>query len=298
MALRAAVVLPSPVLATMITVPVPDMNQSPLGEIKVWADDMIPDVEIPDSTPDGKGPRYIKDDRTGAILARFQHNKASNSEAAKAAWGGHFQWVNIVTGETGDHPRDENGEEVKPPYIDPLPGRSSIFIGDRLPFFWDEKDPIPSTPQFEGDTPNDADLDFGDGGKDGLPEFVDAPRGGADEMVEFETWLVAVPGDVGQMDSMEFHLLAGFKWKVNEGGADEGDESIPLLMPLDPLSPRNVTSALERFNGKAGALARSGFGEWTATTHLPVSESPEPGTFALMGLGLAGLAWRRRKVMA
>lgn len=303
----AAASLPNSANAITIATAIRDMDGNALGTIDVWSDGMVPaGVDTPsDQIGDGFSQEFIETGEAGTIFARFTHNRVSNDAAAEVAWGGHFAWVNKVVNEVGTGPVfDEDGNQVNDPnnppndpddpYIDPLAGGGSIDEADRLPFYWDHKDADPMTPGFQGIPRDEADVDFGFG-PDGIPEFIDMPADQADSMIEFETFLVAVPGNVAQMDDMFFHLLGGFRWKWHEGpvGFGEGDDGfISMLMPIE-IAPANIRDLIEDVNT---ALNRSGFEQWRATSHI----IPEPLTASLGLMGLGGLAMslRRRPVTA
>lgn len=222
----------------------------------------------------------------GDIKATFTHTHANFAAAAQAAcMGGHFNWVNIVRnmpmpGSVPNHP--DTMMPVTAPWVDPLPG--GTFGGgfsdpaDKLPFYYEEKDAIPSSPEFDGLPVTDQIDEMAK-----TLMFFDRPENQPNTMWEFETYLVCVSGAIGQMDDMRFSVVAGFKWKFNEDAMDMN--SITNLMTLDTSNNAAINMDLNTIMDGYMMLQ-----DWEAVMMVP-----GPGAATLLAVSGVLVMGRRRR---
>ncbi len=234
------------------------------------------------------------------IKGTFTTTLASLDAAANQCWGGHFNWLNIVRstmmGATLPNPKPAPPPApvpppVTPPFIDPLSGGN--FFGkegnddDDKPFYW-----------------NQTALPLITMGKSFM--FFDEPQNVEGAMVNFETYLVAVPGGIEQMgmQDMTFHVLTGFKWKFTQVTPKETPllrNTITELMAINNPDVVDINKVLK---------AKQNFPGWTAidirnhckpkppqqksnlnTQEVNVCSVPEPSsTLGLLALGTLGAA--------
>ena len=223
------------------------------------------------------------------IEAKFTHTLANFNAAANQCWGGHFNWLNIVRDGTNvdQNPRnpfifqDKNVEEhAMYPWVDPLSGGNLGFTyvppapDDTLPFYWGEKPPTATevTDNIMGNM-----FKFSDKPNLARPNF---PEG---RMWNFETYLVSVPGAIGQMDNMTFHLLTGFKWKFTQG-ATRNNNTIMNVMPI-ATDANDINNILKKKVMFMNMEFNQNFPEWTA---IDIKNHPIPEPSSVFGLLLLG----------
>ena len=213
----------------------------------------------------------FEDTNDPLVFAYFEHNQANFSEAANQCWGGHFNWFQIATPSMGVIPPGNVPIDPPTPFVDPLSGGNggsgSGAVADTLPFYLNEKTGTGIDPKTL--------LTNQIMGRRLL--YEDSPNGHPDGgMIEFETYLVSVPGEIGQMDKMTFHLLTGFKWKFTQ--VDSTTRTITNLMPITPDLPKINEILKKDYN----------FPNWTAID-INHHSTPEPtSTLSLLVLGALG----------
>lgn len=194
----------------------------------------------------------------------FEHNKTSFVEAATQCWGGHFNWFQIAKPSMGIMP--PMSVPMDSPFVDPLSGGNggtgNGAVADNLPFYFNEKSGEGIAPEtlltnqilgkrlFYEDSP------------------MKHPNGG---MIEFETYLVSVPGGIGQMDKMTFHILTGFKWKFTQ--VNSTTRTTTNLMPITP-DLKKINEVLKK---------QYNFPNWTA---IDINHHSVPEPSLILGLAL------------
>ena len=212
-------------------------------------------------------------------------NTFTMATAAAAANAGHFNYLNIVVGGTGpgagadaqtkaNTPQDPSvvaATHIAFPWVDPTSGGNSGFgfapqPADTFPFYYGETtdvavDEIPIGPQTTATT----------------VKYFDHPNNLAGISWDFQTYLVGVPGAVGQTTNKTFDILGGFSWTFTESNPAATESISNLAAIANPdLTTLNTTLAAAR-----------NFPGWSA---VPL---PEPAGAGL--LAVAGLLQSRRR---
>lgn len=202
--------------------------------------------------------------------------------AAMAQCCGHFNWMNIViSGTANSTPQDpnNNANHAAFPWIDPADGGSFGFgfndPADHLPFYYDEQavaGGIPLANHINGNT-----LDY-----------FDHPSNAANVTWTFETYLVLVPGAVGQTTDKRFAPIVGWNWTFTENAAGNGQLAITGLAAIT-INAAQLTS----INTALDAAQNNNFSAWDAVTQAEIC--PEPGTVAMLFGGLGALVVYKRR---
>jgi hypothetical protein len=229
----------------------------------------------------------------GDIKAEFTHNQVDFETAAEICCAGHFNWLNIVrsgtpAGSTPDDPDQAGQQNQTFPWVDPLPGGNLGFgfnlHDDNLPYYWSEQT-LANGPGAADDVVEEVSLNTAGS----TLSYFDHPTNSAGTTWNFETYLVAVAGPVGDLVRKKFQVIAGFSWTFTDiNNANDNGEIISNLMEI-PVNMASLPALIADLNG---VLDRhDGFEDWTIMKNICI---PEPSTFALLFvLGLAAASRRR-----
>jgi hypothetical protein len=169
--------------------------------------------------------------------------------AASACGEDHFNWYQVVTADNNP-PKDMNGNQLMPPYVDPPPGG---YQGgdwqDNLPWYFNETlGPGETTTELSRQSTAN------------MLKFSDFPNDKPGTVLQFSTWLVSLNAD------SSFHAFeGGFSWTFTQGSGVSNITSLGVGV--------NPTDA--QYKNIIGGFATS---------------VPEPASTALLCAGLLSLA--------
>ena len=194
--------------------------------------------------------------------------------AATQCKSGHFNWMNIVrngtAGVTPDDPSQAGNQAVAYPWVDPLSGGNRALSTDpqsddvNLPGYWTEAAPTPGelATHINGN----------------VLDYSDQPQNAANVTANFETYLLGIPGDIGQTSHPTIAIFGAFTWTFTMSA--NGNTSTINNVAFLPIAAAAVASV------NAVLSAARNFPNWTAV--------PEPGSLSLLLVGALALLRRRR----
>ncbi|MDZ4659409.1 MAG: PEP-CTERM sorting domain-containing protein [Bythopirellula sp.] len=230
----------------------------------------------------------------GDIKAEFTHNQVDFDTAAELCCAGHFNWLNVVrsgspAGSTPDDPDQAGQQNQTFPWVDPLRGGNLGFgfdlHDDNLPYYWSEQ-VIANGPGPDDNVVEEVSLNTAGA----TLSYFDHPTNAAGTTWQFETYLVAVAGPVGDLVKKRFQVIAGFSWIFTDiNNANNNGEIISNLLEI-PVNMATLPALITNLNG---VLDRhEGFKDWTIMKNICV---PEPSSLAIMVVMFAMVAAGRKR---
>ncbi len=242
----------------------------------------------------------------GTLTWTVVNDGTGNNEAMTArfafvgGWGAildpiyDFRWFQIINEDTDDERPTWNGNQPNLPVVDPPEGGWDYQYGaDHVRNGGtrnqrNQGEGADNSPYYENDDDGNiyAFPNFATFHQEGVfSRFEDMPGTDAGEHVLFKTFLVAVRHGSNTITpgQREFVKIAGFSWRLDGGTPQD-------ITKLGQINPAREKEKIQQ------ALANSGFGNWGTIQLDNYTFVPEPTSMLVLGVGLAGLIWRRRRL--